>query len=144
MTLLDANALISLLRDQPAAAEVSALLRRGNCATPASCLSEVVDRLIRKHRADADAVSKSLGPLIEEAILLLPVNQHIAWRAGEIRSAHYDRNTRALSLADCILLATAEADDEIATSDGVVALTAGELGIGVIPLPDSNGNRPAA
>jgi len=141
--LLDANALISLLRDQPAATEVSELLRKDNCAMPATCLSEVVDRLTRKHRVDADAVSMLLGPLIEEVIHVLPVDRQIAWCAGEIRSAHYDRKTRALSLADCILLASAGAEEEIATSDRVVGLIARELEIGVIPLPDSNGNRPA-
>jgi hypothetical protein len=81
--------------------------------------------------------------LIEEVVHVLPADRRIAWRVGEIRSVRYDRKTRALSLADCTLLASAGADDEIATPDRVVALIARELGIGVIPLPGSHGRRPA-
>lgn len=109
---------------------------------PAPCLTEVVDRLVRKHRVEPAAVSEHLGPLIDEAIPVVPADQRIAWRAGELHAEHYDRKNSALSLADCILLATAGPDDEIATSDGPLAATAQRLGIGVIALPDSGGARP--
>jgi predicted nucleic acid-binding protein len=142
--LLDANALISLLRDQPAATEVSELLRKGNCAVPAACLSEVVDRLIRKYRVDADVISRWLGPLVEEVIRVLPVDQQIAWGAGELHAAHYHRTNAALSLADCLLLATAGPDDEVATSDATVIRTAEKLGIDTIPLLDSRGRLPGS
>jgi predicted nucleic acid-binding protein len=142
--LLDANALISLLRDQPAATEVSELLREGNCAVPAACLSEVVDRLVRKYRVDADVVSRWLSPLVEEVIRVLRVDQQIAWRAGELHAAHYDRTNAALSLADCLLLATADPDDEVATSDATVIRTAERLGIDTIPLLDSRGRLPGS
>lgn len=144
MTLLDASALLSLLLGQPAETEVSALLQRGNCAIPAPCLTEVVDKLIRKHRVDPGAVSERLGPLIDETIPVVSTDPRIAWRAGELHAAHYDRRTAALSLADCILLATAGPDDEIATSDATVIATAGKLGIDVVPLPDSKGLRRGA
>jgi PIN domain nuclease of toxin-antitoxin system len=144
LTLLDASALLSLLLSQPAETEVSALLKRGNCAIPAPCLTEVVDKLIRKHHVDPAAVSERLGPLIDEVIRVMPADQSIAWRAGELHAAHYDRKNCALSLADCQLLASAEADDEIATSDSGVAATAGKLGIGIIPLPNSKGRLPKA
>jgi predicted nucleic acid-binding protein len=142
LILLDANALISLLRSQPAEAEVSALLRQGDCAVPAACLSEVVDRLIRMYRVDPAAVSERLGALIDEAIPVVPANQGVAWRAGELHAAHYHRTNAALSLADCLLLASAEPGDEIATSDAAVIATARKLGIEVISLRDSGGRRP--
>lgn len=143
MTILDANGLIAALLDEPARGEVAELLRRGECATPAPCLSEVVAHLLRKHRVPGEMLAERLSPLIDEAVTVLEIDSRIAWRAGELRAAHYHRKTADLSLADCILLASAGADDEIATSDRAVALTARELGIDVIPLPDSNGNRPA-
>jgi predicted nucleic acid-binding protein len=143
LTLLDASALLSLLLGQPAEAEVSALLQRGNCAIPAPCLTEVVDKLIRKRRVDPAAVSERLGALIEEVIPVLSTDQRIAWRAGELHAAHYHRASAPLSLADCLLLATAGPDDEVATSDATVIATAEKLGIGVIPLPDSSGRRPS-
>jgi predicted nucleic acid-binding protein len=144
LTLLDASALLSLLLGQPAETEVSALLQRGNCAIPAPCLTEVVDKLIRQHRVDPDAVSERFGPLIDETISVVSTDPQIAWRAGELHAAHYDRKTAALSLADCILLATAGPDNEIASSDATVIATAGKLGIGVVPLLDSKGRRPSA
>lgn len=136
--------MLSLLLGQPAEAEVSALLERGNCAIPAPCLTEVIDKLIRKRRVDPVAVSEHLGALIEEVIQVLSVDERIAWRAGELHASHYHRASAPLSLADCLLLATAGPDDEIASSDAAVIATAAKLGIGVIPLLDSRGRRPSA
>lgn len=143
MILLDANALLALLRGQPAKVEVADLLRSGDCATPAPCLAEIVDRLIRRWGASPDQVAERLGALVDESVAVLGVNSTIAWRAGELRAAHYYRKTSALSLADCILLATATPNDKIATSDHAVAKTAGRLGIRFIPLLDSSGHHPA-
>jgi predicted nucleic acid-binding protein len=140
--LLDASALLSLVLGQPAEAEVLALLRRGNCTVPAPCLTEVVDNLLRKRRVEPDAMSERLGPLIDEAIPVVETDRTIAWRAGELHAEHYDRKRAALSLADCILLATAGSEDEIASSDAPLVAVARKLGIGVIPLPDSRGRRP--
>jgi PIN domain nuclease of toxin-antitoxin system len=142
LTLLDANALIAALLDEPARGEVAELLRNGGCAIPASCLSEVVAHLLRKHRVPEQLLAERLDPLIDEAVAVLDVDSRVAWRAGELRAAHYHRKTADLSLADCLLLASAGPKDEIATSDRAVVATARELGIGVIPLPDSNGDRP--
>jgi predicted nucleic acid-binding protein len=144
LILLDANALISLLRGQPAEQEVAALLKQGNCAIPAPCLAEVVDLMIRTYEVEPSALAERLGALIDEVLPVLGVDQRVAWRAGELHAAHYHRSRAALSLADCLLLATAEPDDEVATADAPVIATAGKLGIGAIPLPDSRGNRPAA
>lgn len=142
MTLLDANALLSLVLGQPAEAEVLALLRRGDCAVPAPCLGEVVDKLIRKRRVEPATASERLGPLLDEVVQVMPTDRRIAWRAGELHAEHYDRARLALSLADCILLASAEPNDEVATSDTAVCATARKLGLGVVPLPDSSGSRP--
>jgi predicted nucleic acid-binding protein len=142
LTLLDANALLLLLRGQPGEAEVTELLRRDNCATPAPCLTEVVDKLIRRWGVSPDHVAERVGALLDESVTILGVSSATAWQAGELRAAHYDRKASPLSLADCTLLATATSDDEVATSDRALAIAARKLGIDLIPLPDSSGRRP--
>jgi predicted nucleic acid-binding protein len=130
------------LRAQPAEEEVAALLHRGSCATPAPCLAEIVDRLTRRWGSSTEEIARQLGPLIDESVTVLRIDSGVSWRAGEIRASHYDRKTAALSLADCLLLAAAGPDDEIATSDHAVAAIAHRLGIGLVPLLDSKGERP--
>jgi len=104
-------------------------------------VAEIVDRLARRWGSSKDEIAQQLGPLIDESVTVLGIDSRIAWRAGEIRASHYRRKIAALSLADCILLAAAGPDDEIATSDRAVAVTAHRLGIGLIPLLDSTGER---
>ncbi len=72
----------------------------------------------------------------------LPIDIPTAQRAGEIRAEHYARVRAPLSLADCFLLASAEGEDKIATADRAVIRVAEQLGIGTIPLLDSQGRRP--
>jgi PIN domain nuclease of toxin-antitoxin system len=143
LILLDASALVAFLYGEPAAGEVAALLRSGECATPAPCLAELVDQLIRRNGVQPDDVADHLGLLIEASLGVLAIENEIAWQAGELRAVHYRRSNADLSLADCLLLAAAGLDDEIATSDPAVIATARTLNLTVIPLPDSNGNRPA-
>lgn len=142
MILLDANALIALLKDEPAAGEVAELLRENDCATPASCLSEVVDRLIRRAGVRPEDVVDRLEPLIDASLGIIPIESRLAWLAGELRGVHYTRGSEDLSLADCILLAVTEPADRMATADRGLAAVAHKLGISLIPLPDSKGNRP--
>lgn len=105
-------------------------------------MTEIVDKLARRWGSSEEQIARQLGPLIDESVTVLSIDSQTAWRAGEIRAAHYRRKAAALSLADCVLLAAAGPDDEIATSDRAVAATAHRLGIGLIPLLDSKGERP--
>jgi PIN domain nuclease of toxin-antitoxin system len=141
LILLDANALIAVLRREPAAAEVAELLRKADCATAASCLSEVVDRLVRRYGVLPKDVIDHLDPLIDASLGIVPIENQIAWQAGELRGVHYARKVTDLSLADCLLLAAAGPDDELATADRALAKVARALEISVIPLPDSKGRR---
>jgi PIN domain len=127
---------------QPAEGEVYALLRRGQCAIPGPYLSEVVEKLVRKHALELGSVSERLNPLIDELLPVAPVDRRIAWRAGELRAEHYHRKTAALSLPDCILLASAGRNDEIASSAGAVVDVARKLEIDVIASPASDGRPP--
>jgi predicted nucleic acid-binding protein len=82
-----------------------------------------------------------LAPLLELDVAGLPIDVPTALRAGEIRASFYSRDGMALSLADCILLASAEPDDEVATADAAVIAVARKLDVAVIPLLDSGGHR---
>jgi len=143
LTFLDAIAFVAVLRREPGAPEVADLLRSRACATPAPCVAELVDKLVRRHGVSPGDLAERLGPLFDESIAVVAVDSQTAWRAGEIRAVHYHRRTAALSLADCVLLAAAGPDDEIATSDRAVAVTAQRLGIDLAPLLDSKGERPS-
>ncbi len=141
--MLAANGLIAYLAGAPGATDVRGLLEGGRAAITTLNLAEAVDVLARRF-AVAPARTRSLvDPLLDGALSLLPVEARQAWRAGELRAAHYDRRSAALSLADCILLAAAETADGLATSDSVVARVARSLGLEIVPLPDSGGRRPA-
>jgi PIN domain nuclease of toxin-antitoxin system len=141
LILLDASALIAFLSGEPAESEVAALLRSEDCATPSSCLTEVVDHLIRRNGVPPDEVLHRLGPLIEASLRIVPLENEVGWQAGEFRGVHYARDGSDLSLADCLLLACVGPDDRLASSDAALVSVARELEFGVIPLPDSRGGR---
>jgi predicted nucleic acid-binding protein len=144
LILLDTSAVLTLLWGEPGEHQVAALLRGGDCAVPAPCLSEVVDRLIRRGGNPPSTLVEKLAPLLDEIVAVPTADTTIAWGAGELRARHYDRGSADLSIVDCVLLATARDHDKIATSDGALTRVARSIGIDVIPLPDSNGNRPTA
>jgi len=130
-----------LLRGEPGKADVESLLGAGRCVTPATCLGEVVDRLIRRHGVLPEEVVCHLSPLIEASLGIVSVENELGWQAGEDRALQYKRNGADLSLADCVLLACVGHQDQLATSDGPLIRVARELGLEVIPLLDSRGRR---
>ena len=144
MTLLDAYALVALVADEPAADEVEAILRAGGAEVVVVNLAEAVDVSQRVHGLPAEAVRNALEPLLLARVLSPVVSDEThAWSAAGIRADHYDRGTKALSMADCFLLAHAVDDGRsLATTDPAIASVARTLGLKVIGLPDSRGRRP--
>lgn len=142
MIVLDSQALIAYLGEEPARDEVAAILQGGEAAMATVNLAETIDYLLRRKAVPRPVVTQLLTPLLDEVIELRPAGEAAAWRAAELRARHYHRRDAPLSLADCVLLATAGEDDSIATSDPSVAATARAEEIEVIPLPDSTGKRP--
>ena len=144
MTLLDAYAVVALVADEPAAAEVEELLRAGGARVVVANLAEAIDVCRRVHHVSGDEVRAALEPLLLARVLsALVSHEHDAWSAAELRRTYYDRRTRAVSLADCFLLAHARAaGDPIATADPPVAEVASAEAIPVVALPDSTGRRP--
>ena len=143
MILLDAYCLIALVLDEPAAAEVQEFLRSRPVAIPAANLAETVDVLQRVWRIDSSDVRSTLWPLLAGGLEVIPTTSPIAWRGGAIRARCYEPRTREVSLADCILLASAGDGDEVATADPAVAVSANEERVRVVALPDSRGVRPS-
>lgn len=144
MTLLDAYALVALIANEPAADEVEALLRRGEARIVVVNLAEAIDVLHRVHGLPAEAVREPLQPLLLRGVLAVRESSEAeAWLAAELRGQHYDRNSRPLSMADCLLLAAALAtEDSVATADRPVAEVARAEGVDLVGLPDSSGIRP--
>ncbi len=142
MILLDAYPLVALLADEPAAVPVGELIAEGAAAVPAPNLAEAVDVLSRLHGIATDRVRAAIESLQESTDLKVRgVDQRSAWRASELRIAHYHRMGCPISIADCLLLAAADHDDRVATSDPHVLAVASAEGIGWIDLPDSAGER---
>lgn len=138
MTFLDANALIAFIRGEPALEAVLAILRRGSAAMTAANIAEVYDKTSRGADLSHTQVADLIEPLFEGPIVPVAVDADLARRAGEIRSLHYHRRHRSVSLADCMLLAAPEPADEIATSDTDVLAIAAKLKIKTIELPPSH------
>lgn len=136
---LDAFALIALARDEPAAAEVEALLRRGESAMTVTNLGEALDQL---HRLDHVPLEE-LSPWIQNAVNILDVTVPLTLRAVELRARHYRRRGSELSLADCVALAASRpGTDRLATADAALAGAAREEGIDLLALPATSGRRP--
>ena len=69
-----------------------------------------------------------------------PVTERLGFTAGRLRTRHYDRERRAISIANCIALALAlDLGDRLATSDAALLETARAEDCRVIALPDSLG-----
>ena len=72
-----------------------------------------------------------------------PVWLRVMWLATSLRADHYHRTRAAVSLADCICVATAiSLDTDLATTDSALAAVARAAGVEVIALPDSAGVIP--
>jgi predicted nucleic acid-binding protein len=139
VTFLDACALIAVIHGEPATNRVLAILREGTAAMTATNVAEVFDVVARKGKIGYARIADVVEPLCEGPLTVVPVDLDLARRAAEVRTDHYHRMQRSLSLADATLLAAPRSGDKIATSDSDVLAVAAELGIETIELPPSSG-----
>jgi PIN domain nuclease of toxin-antitoxin system len=136
-TVLDACAVLALLRGEPAAARVRDLIEAGDATLTALGVAEVLDHLVRV-----------VGAPEEDAVLTLaqlglatpaPVPAAFGLRAGLLRARHYHRTARAVSLADCVAAEAARAlDAPLATADPHLLDLCHAEAIAHTPLPDSD------
>jgi predicted nucleic acid-binding protein len=141
VVLIDASSLIALLGGEPAAADVRLLLSGRGAAMTTLNLAEAVDRLHRRYGLTSARTRPVIEGLLDEALTLVPLDAGAAWRAAEIRAAHYHRTRCPLSLADAVLVASAEPGEGIASADRHVLRVAAAQDVAVTVLPDSRGRR---
>jgi PIN domain nuclease of toxin-antitoxin system len=146
LTVIDASALVAAMLDEPGRPLVESLLRKKPPPSiSAANLIEVIDRLERVEGQPADEVRDRIDWLIVGGLQVEPLWISAARRAAAIRARHYHREHAALSLADCVCIATAiHLRTDLATTDPVLASTARSLDIQVVAVPDSNGVPPSA
>ena len=133
--LLDAFALIALLADEPAADAVEALLRHGDAAIAAVNLAEALDVLQRVQGISPERLAAVTSTLVGERMRLVPIDEQIARDAADVRARRYHRTRAPVSLADCILIASAGAPDTIATADAALIRVSEAEGVNVTALP---------
>lgn len=146
MSVLDASVLIAYLTDEVAADEVEAIITDPDDPPVVSAVNwaEVADQLVRVNDIDAGEVAQTAQLLVNGGLTVQPVDQHDGWLMGSLRAAHYHRSRAPLSLADCAALAAAvRLDARLVTSDRPLAAVGRQVGLEVVPVPDSTGRRPA-
>lgn len=131
-TLLDAFALIALLRDEPAAERVHRLLAARDAWMSTVNLAEAGQKVVRAGALRTEELDGIVDTL---PLSIVPFTRAHAMRAAELRALHYDRRESAVSLADCCLVAVATPVDRIATADPAVLRMAEAEGIQTIELP---------
>lgn len=140
MTILDAFAVVAYLRGEPAAAEVTSLLSSGDAILTSVGMAEVIDRMVRLAGAEPDEIALDLASLGLLDTDPLTVDTSIA--AGVLRSKHYHRTRRAVSLADCIAAEVARTTGRtLATADPHLLDLCVDEQIAHAALPDSSGKR---
>ena len=137
MTVLDAQAVLAYLKEEPAAVEAGRLMDQGAELTTIG-VAEVIDHLIRVLGLEEDRAMIELATLdLPEARLL---DAELMVGVGRLRARQYHRRSREVSLADCIAAEVARAAGTgLATSDPHLLDLCHEEGIATIPLPDSRG-----
>jgi PIN domain nuclease of toxin-antitoxin system len=136
---LDAFAVLALLKGEPAARQVQALIEAGATTLTVVGLAEVIDHLVRIIGVEEEDAALDLAQLgLAEP---QPLSAEIALHAGFLSARHYHRATRAVSLADCTAAEAARSlNSPVATSDPHLLDLCSEEGIDVIPLADTRGS----
>lgn len=102
-----------------------------------------MDVLVRHRGFGVDAIREKLTWLEVGGLEVVAVDERTGLLAGELHARHYHRAKRAVSMADCLALATARLlGERLATSDAPLAEIARAEGCEVISLPDARGRRP--
>ena len=139
MTVLDAYAVLAFLKAEPAAAEVKALLKRGDAALTSVGVGEVLDHLIRIVGADEEDAALDLAQL--GLLDGLPVSGELGAAAGRLRARRYHRSRCAVSMADCVAAEAARSQAEpLATSDPHLLDLCHAEDIDRVVLPQSDGS----
>ncbi len=132
-TVLDATALVALLKREPAADAVRTLVVAGDVAITVLDYGEALDTVARTRGVDLIEVQRIVDALELDTT---PVTPALAARGASIRVSRYHRSRCPVSLADCIAVAAARGA-ALATSDRAQADAAVAEGVEVVALPTS-------
>ncbi|PZS22978.1 MAG: hypothetical protein DLM54_02165 [Acidimicrobiales bacterium] len=134
--LLDAYALLAVLRDEPAADEVLTILAGPGPAISSLNAAEVLDRHCRAGASEEEAETDLAGLGAE----VVHPSAGVILSAGVLRGRRHHRTDRPVSLADCVAAAHALAlEVPLATSDSPWAQVATAEWGQVHPFPDWTG-----
>lgn len=142
MTVLDAQAIVAGLTAEPAMSEVARILhdRDSIPMVSAAAVAETMDVLVRRRRHRIEHCDVQLQLLYSGGLEVVPVDEEIGRLAGLLRARHWNRDSRPVSLAGCMALATAIINQEpLATADAALVGAARAEGHQVVVLPDSQG-----
>src|SRR2546429_1361687 len=137
-------AIIAALSREPAMADVERLLRDEDDPPRMAAvnLAEVVDVLVRVKSFHRDQVAQAVSWLEAGGLTVIATTAEIARSAGHLHARHYHHKICAISLCDCVALATARAlDERLATADPALTAVSHREGVALIELPDSAGRR---
>ena len=134
MILLDAYAVIALLGAERSGEQVRDLMREEPSGIGVVQLSETVDVLSRRYRVAPERTRAAVRTLGHAGLSVLALDEPTSWRAGETRARLYHRARTPLSLADCVLLASASPDDRVATADRHLLAAAESQGTATVSL----------
>jgi hypothetical protein len=110
-------------------------LREGDAAVATANPVEVLDVSQRVHGVPIPRALEIIEPLFEGPLAAVPLDSAVARRAAEIRARHYDRSSRPISLADAVLIASAQQTDCIAAADPDVLAVAKAEKLQSVALP---------
>lgn len=138
MTVLDAFAVLALLKSEPAAPQVREIIEAGDGSLTPLGVAEVVDHLVRLLRSTEEEAALDIAQLGLSGCE--PIDASVARSAGFLRARHYHRSRRSVSLADCMAAAVAtNLGGHLATADPHLLDLCYDEAIDTVVLPDSSG-----
>lgn len=130
---VDATVVLAVVNDEPRAAESVSILSAELCRISTVTVSEIVDvglRLgISRERVE-DVVQE-----LEQSLEVVPPGLETVVAAGALRSRWHERRGSRVSLADCMVVATARPGERVASADAALLRMARGEGLEVIALP---------
>lgn len=131
---LDASAIVALLDGEPGGAAVATVIASG-CATSAVNLAEARDLLARR-----SGVVGGTDVFVRRGLVVVPCDLALGDQAADLRAAHYHPRDRAVSLADCIAVATTrQIGGTLVSSDRDQLRVAVLAGVPIHPIANSFG-----
>jgi PIN domain nuclease of toxin-antitoxin system len=135
MTILDASAVIALLRAEPCGYQVRDILSQRRSAALLTVNRVEVVRVLLRQGVPRSRLTGALMDLEDAGVEQVPLDAATADLAGELRAANYRKRNSPLSLPDCCALAYAKRQGgTLVTSDTDLGATAVTEDVQVVVL----------